>query len=175
LTFRAEASGAVAEVYFQGNSGIICKSEVFMADIVKKEGCIFCRIANHDIPSIVISENNKVIAVMDINPATPGHILILPKTHIEDIYGMQSDIGSSIMDMAVSVARSIQSQLKPAGLNLIQSNGAAAGQVIFHYHMHLVPRYINDPVVLRFGHTGAPVPGASLEKIAAQIKTGIAT
>jgi histidine triad (HIT) family protein len=144
-----------------------------MSDIVKKEGCIFCRIANHEIPSIMISENNKVIAVMDINPATAGHILILPKTHIEDVYGMPSDIGSSIMDMAVMVARAIQNQLTPAGLNIIQSNGAAAGQVIIHYHMHLVPRYINDPVILRFGHTGSPIPAAALEKIADQITKGI--
>jgi histidine triad (HIT) family protein len=144
-----------------------------MAENLKTD-CIFCRIANHEIPSITVSENSQTIAVMDINPATPGHILILPKSHITDIYGMSSAAGSSIMDMAVNVARAIQRQLKPAGLNVIQSNGAAAGQVIFHFHMHLVPRYEKDSVVLRFGYTGLAVPASELEKVADTIKKGMA-
>jgi histidine triad (HIT) family protein len=144
-----------------------------MAENEKKEGCIFCRIANHEIPSIMVSENSQTIAVMDINPATEGHILILPKSHIADIYGLSSAAGSSIMDMAVNVARAIQKQLNPVGLNLIQSNGAAAGQVIFHFHMHLVPRYEKDSVVLRFGHTGLAVPASELGQVADKIKKGI--
>jgi histidine triad (HIT) family protein len=144
-----------------------------MADTVKKDDCIFCRIANHEIPSVMISENSTVIAVMDINPATPGHILILPKSHVENIFSMPPETGASIMEMAVTASRAIQNKLKPVGLNLIQSNGAAAGQIIFHFHMHLVPRYENDPVVLKFGHAGPPAAAAELEKIAAKVRAGI--
>jgi histidine triad (HIT) family protein len=144
-----------------------------MAENLKTEGCIFCRIANHELPSLIVSENSQTMAVMDINPATEGHILILPKSHIADIYGMSTETGSAVMDMAVTVARAIQKQLKPAGLNVIQSNGDAAGQIIFHFHMHLVPRYENDSVVLRFGHIGLPTPAIEIEKIAARVKKGI--
>jgi|WetSurMetagenome_2_1015567.scaffolds.fasta_scaffold466113_2 histidine triad (HIT) family protein len=145
-----------------------------MLEIVKKDDCIFCRIADHKIPSIIIAENSQAIAIMDINPATPGHILVLPRSHIEDIYSMPSEIGSSIIEMAVMVARAIKKQMNPAGLNVIQSNGAAAGQVIFHFHMHLVPRYEKDAVRLGFGHKGPSTLSAELENIAAQIRKGMA-
>ncbi len=140
---------------------------------MKKEDCIFCRIADHKLPAVVVAENSKTLAIMDIRPATPGHILVLPRSHCKDIYDLPYEIGSSIMDMAIIIARAIQQQLKPLGLNVIQSNGTAAGQVIFHYHMHLVPRYEADPVRLRFGHAGTVTPTAELEKISAQIKMGI--
>jgi histidine triad (HIT) family protein len=144
-----------------------------MFENIKKEDCIFCRIADHKIPSIVIAENSQALAIMDINPATPGHILVLPRSHVENIYELPSEIGSSLMEMAVIVARAIKKQMNPAGLNMIQSNGVAAGQVIFHFHMHLVPRYEKDTVRLSFGHKGFSTPSAELENIAAQIKMGI--
>jgi histidine triad (HIT) family protein len=138
-----------------------------------KDDCIFCRIAHHKIPSVIIAENSLVLAIMDTNPATPGHILILPSSHIQDIYGLPFEIGASIMEMAVTISGAIKKQLKPAGLNIIQSNGTAAGQVIFHYHMHLVPRYEGDSVRLRFGHTGSVTATEELEKIGTQINNGL--
>ena len=140
----------------------------------KKEGCLFCRIAGHEIPAVIVAENDDVMAMMDINPATTGHILILPRTHVENIYEMPPEIGARIMEMAIKVAGGINKQLNPAGMNLVQSNGAAAGQVIFHFHLHLVPRYENDGVGFHFGHEGPAVSTAELEETANKIKAGIA-
>lgn len=144
-----------------------------MAATEKQDRCLFCRIANHEIPSVIVAEDETVTAIMDINPATPGHILILPRAHVENIFDMPPETGACIMDMAIRLSGAIRQKLNPAGLNLIQSNGAAAGQIIFHFHLHLVPRYENDRVVLSFGHEGSPVSTAELEKIAGKIRSGI--
>lgn len=107
---------------------------------------------------------------MDLYPATPGHLLILPKPHIENIYDMPVEIGALIMETAIVLAKAIKQQLNPAGLNLIQSNGVAAGQDIFHFHLHLVPRYENDLVSLKFGHGKIPADINELRQIAEKIR-----
>jgi histidine triad (HIT) family protein len=129
--------------------------------------------AKHELKPVVVHEDDEILAIMDLYPATPGHVLILPKQHIEDIFAMPSETGARIMAVAVSIAKVIMEQLHPSGLNLIQANGAAAGQTISHFHLHMVPRYRDDSVTLRFGHGDTPEAIGELERIASLLRSGL--
>jgi histidine triad (HIT) family protein len=134
--------------------------------------CVFCRIVSGLLPAAVVSETPTLLAIMDRYPATRGHMLILPKQHIENLYGMPDQLAASLMAQATALAKVMQRQLAPAGLNLIQANGTPAGQTIEHFHMHLVPRYANDGVSLHFGHGEAPADMDALESIASVLRRG---
>jgi histidine triad (HIT) family protein len=136
----------------------------------KPEGCTLCGIANHKIPAAIIHEDDDIIAILDLFPATTGHALILPKSHIEDIYSLPEGVGGKIMAAAIRLSTSIRSTLAPQGLNLIQANGTAAGQTIRHFHLHLVPRYDRDGVSLQFGHGMAAEDAGELNGVAALIR-----
>ena len=110
--------------------------------------CIFCAIVDGKIPSAKVYENDHVFAFMDIAPANPGHLLIIPKQHYRNIFDMPVDVGSKIMEAAVLLANAIKDTLKPDGLNLFQSNEPAAFQTVFHFHLHLIPRWEKDPLRL---------------------------
>lgn len=110
--------------------------------------CIFCAIVEGEIPSVKVFEDDYVFAFMDIAPANPGHLLIIPKQHYRNIFDMPADVGSKIMKAAVPLANAIQDALKPDGLNLFQSNEPAAFQTVFHFHLHLIPRWEEDPLRL---------------------------
>ena len=138
------------------------------------KGCPFCKMARHELPAVVIQEDNDILVIMDLYPATPGHVLVLPKQHIENIYLMPSDLGVHIMTTAIAVAKAIKQQLSPDGLNLIQSNEPAAGQTIPHFHLHIVPRYKDDHVFLRFGHGNVPAKTEELEHAGSMIRSGLA-
>lgn len=121
----------------------------------------------------VVFEDKDILVIMDLFPATPGHLLILPKRHIETIYEMPADIGARIMAAAEIMAKAIKEKLSPDGLNLIQSNEAAAGQTIPHFHLHLVPRYKDDSVFLQFGHGNIPEKVNELGSTASLLKSAI--
>ena len=108
-----------------------------------KDDCIFCKIANGEIPSATVYEDSICRVILDVNPANKGHALIIPKEHYDDIYSMDADTASKIFTIATEVAKAQKAELNPDGLNIIQNNGAAAGQTVFHFHMHLIPRYLN--------------------------------
>lgn len=110
--------------------------------------CIFCAIVEGKIPSATVYEDEHVFAFMDIAPANPGHLLIIPKQHYRNIFDMPAEIGSKIMEVAVPLATAIREALNPDGLNLFQSNEAAAFQTVFHFHLHLIPRWEGDPLRL---------------------------
>jgi histidine triad (HIT) family protein len=135
--------------------------------------CPFCKITEDSSNSIVVFEDDDILVIMDKYPATPGHMLVLPKNHIETIYEMPADLAAHIMSTAVLMAKAIKEKLSPDGLNLIQSNEKAAGQTIPHFHLHLVPRYKHDKVRLRFGHGVVPVAINELERIASLLKSSI--
>lgn len=111
-----------------------------------KDGCIFCKIANGEINSATIYEDELFIAIFDLSPASRGHILILTKDHAENLQELPDETASKIMVLAKRLAKKIELELACDGLNIIQNNGPAAGQTVFHYHMHLIPRYQNDQV-----------------------------
>ncbi|MXV77626.1 HIT family protein [Candidatus Poribacteria bacterium] len=110
--------------------------------------CIFCAIVEGKIPSAKVYENEHVFAFMDIAPANPGHLLVIPKQHYRNIFDMPADVGSKIMEAAIPLAAAIRETLNPDGLNLFQSNEPAAFQTVFHFHLHLIPRWEGDPLRL---------------------------
>lgn len=106
-----------------------------------KEDCIFCKIIKGEIPSKKIYEDEKVIAILDINPVTEGHTLVIPKEHYEDIYDIPAEILSNVTIVTKELATKYKYILGNEGTSLLQSNGKDAGQEVFHFHMHLIPRY----------------------------------
>lgn len=111
---------------------------------MKEEKCIFCKLANGDIPSATIYEDEDFRVILDLNPATKGHALILPKNHAENLFEMPEEKEMKAFALAKKVGEKMKSVLKCDGLNIVQNNGTAAGQTVFHFHIHLIPRYEND-------------------------------
>ena len=119
------------------------------------EDCIFCRIVAGALPSIRIHEDERAIVIMDINPATRGHALVLPRAHARDISDIPDDDLAHCARVSRSIARRAVSALGADGVTIMQSNAAAAWQTVFHYHVHVIPRYLDDPLVLPWH----PAPG----------------
>lgn len=113
---------------------------------MKKQDCIFCRIISGEIPSTTIYENSKFKVIMDIAPAYKGHVLILPKEHYDNIYDIDTATAGELFELAVMTARALKSVLDCDGMNILQNNGTVAGQTVFHFHMHIIPRYEGDTV-----------------------------
>jgi histidine triad (HIT) family protein len=106
--------------------------------------CIFCKIAGGQLPAHVLYEDELFIAVLDAFPTTRGHTLIIPKTHTENIYTLPEATAAALLPLAQKLAKKIHAALHPDGINILQNNGKAAGQSVFHYHMHLIPRWEGD-------------------------------
>jgi histidine triad (HIT) family protein len=141
---------------------------------VNKE-CLFCKIVRHDTNAYILHEDKEVLAFLDLYPATSGHVLVIPRQHIEDIYSMSEESGSRIMAVAIRISKTIGTILRPDGINLIQANKFAAGQTISHFHLHIVPRYKGDPVQLQFGHGKIPAIAEELEELTSLIKSNLLT
>ena len=103
--------------------------------------CIFCKIVNGDIPSAKVFENEHVLAFLDISQVTKGHTLVIPKVHKENLYELTPDIANNLFASVPEIAKALKSEYEPLGLNLVNNNGEHAGQTVFHFHMHLIPRY----------------------------------
>lgn len=115
---------------------------------MNKDDCIFCKIANGEIPSATVYEDSVCRVILDVNPANKGHALIIPKEHFDNIYSIDAETAAKIFTIATEVAKAQKAELNPDGLNILQNNGEVAGQTVFHFHMHLVPRYIKDNVTM---------------------------
>lgn len=111
---------------------------------MKKDDCIFCKIANGEIPSNTIYEDEKFRVILDLGPATKGHALILPKEHFANLYELPEEWAGDVMILAKRMAMKMTEKLNCDGFNLVQNNGECAGQTVFHFHYHLIPRYKND-------------------------------
>jgi histidine triad (HIT) family protein len=113
---------------------------------MKDNNCIFCKLANGEIPTNAIYEDDDFKVILDMSPATKGHALILPKEHFPDLYQVDDEIAGKAMKLAKKLAIVMTDKLQCDGFNLVQNNGEAAGQTIFHFHIHLIPRYNHDSV-----------------------------
>lgn len=111
---------------------------------MKEENCIFCKIANGEIPAKTLYEDEAFRVILDLGPATEGHALILPKEHAADLYELPEETAADAMKLAKRMAAVMRDKLKCDGLNLVQNNGEAAGQTVRHFHLHLIPRYADD-------------------------------
>mgnify|MGYP000062681979 CR=1 FL=1 len=113
---------------------------------MKKEDCIFCKIANGDIPSKTLYEDEDFRVILDLGPATKGHALILPKEHADNLYELPDETASKVFVLAKKLAMKMKEKLNCDGLNIVQNNGEVAGQTVFHFHMHIIPRIKGDTV-----------------------------
>ena len=112
------------------------------------ENCIFCKIANGEIPAATLYEDENFRVILDLGPASKGHALILPKSHAANIYELSDEMAAKAMILAKKMATAMTAALKCDGFNIVQNNGECAGQTVFHFHMHLIPRYIRNHVML---------------------------
>lgn len=107
--------------------------------------CLFCKIAAREIPGQIVYEDEDTLAFLDINPVNPGHTLVIPKNHSIDIFEIADKDWAAVMRTSRIVAHALERALKPDGINLGMNNRAGAGQVIFHAHVHVMPRFKDDP------------------------------
>lgn len=130
--------------------------------------CIFCKIAKGEIPSATLYEDEDFRVMLDIGPASLGHALILPKQHYANIYELPDELAAKVFVLAKKTARALQKGLNLEGLNVLQNNGTLAGQTVFHFHMHLIPRYQGDELGLSWkpGELKDEERNAIIEKVA---------
>jgi histidine triad (HIT) family protein len=119
-----------------------------------KDDCIFCKLANGMIPTNTVYEDETVRVVLDMGPASKGHALILPKSHFTDVCDLDEEVAAKILPVGAKVGQAMKKTLGAAGFNLVQNNGSAAGQTVFHFHVHVIPRYEGGPEMVSW------VPGA---------------
>lgn len=106
--------------------------------------CVFCAIRDGQIPSFKVFEDSRVLAFMDINPVNDGHLLVIPKAHSPNLFEVADDDLAATLLLAKRLAIAVKRALQPDGLNLLQANGAAASQTVFHFHVHVIPRWTKD-------------------------------
>ena len=111
---------------------------------MKDCNCIFCKIANGEIPSTTLYEDEDFRVILDLGPATRGHALLLPKNHFANMFELDDETAQKAILVAKKMAGKMKDALGADGFNLVQNNGEAAGQTVFHFHIHLIPRYEND-------------------------------
>jgi histidine triad (HIT) family protein len=130
--------------------------------------CVFCRIVAKQIPATVVHEDELTLAFMDIGQVNPGHVLVALKAHAENVFALDDAQAAAVLRTAARVARAIRAAFAPEGMSIYQANGKPAGQTVFHFHMHLVPRHEGDGMQLTW-----PVknpPRQQLEDNAARIR-----
>ena len=113
---------------------------------MKDQNCIFCKIANGEIPAAALYEDEDFKVILDLGPASKGHALIIPKEHYKDLYELPDEMAAKVMTLAKKMITRLRDVLGCDGYNIVQNNGESAGQTVFHFHMHLIPRYQGDGV-----------------------------
>ena len=134
---------------------------------MKNNDCIFCKIAAGEIPSATLYEDDDFRVILDLGPATKGHALILPKEHYRNLYDIDDETATKAFILAKKMVKKMTDVLGCDGYNVVQNNEEAAGQTVFHFHMHLIPRYKNDDSGFRWntGELTDEVKNEILEKI----------
>ena len=117
---------------------------------MKQDNCIFCKIISGEIPSFTIFEDEQFKVILDVAPAAKGHALIIPRRHYANLYELPEDMAAGAMRLARRMMTTMTQKLGCDGFNIVQNNGEVAGQTVFHFHMHLIPRYHNDGEILKY-------------------------
>ena len=133
--------------------------------------CVFCKIVSGQLPSTKVHEDALTLAFMDIGQVNPGHVLVAAKPHVENIFGLDDALAAAVFQTAARVARAVKKAYTPEGVTLYQANGAAAGQTVFHFHLHIVPRNGNDGMQLTWPAKNPP--REQLEANAARIRDAL--
>jgi len=135
------------------------------------DNCIFCKIAKKEIPCTTVYEDDKMIAFLDISQITKGHTLIIPKKHVENVYEIDEETIAYLYSKVPQLAKAITKAFNAKGMNVVNNNGTNAGQTVFHYHIHLVPRYDeNDGLRMIFTSNMDKYSKDDLEQIASNIR-----
>ena len=113
---------------------------------MKDENCIFCKLAGGEIPTATLYEDEDFRVILDANPAAKGHALIIPKEHYANLYELDDELAGKVLVLAKKMITKLTDILGCDGFNIVQNNGEAAGQTVFHFHMHLIPRFKDDGV-----------------------------
>ncbi len=145
-----------------------------MSEEVQGGGCLFCKIIAGEIPSKKVYEDENVFAFLDINPRNPGHTLVIPKKHYATMLDMPGKEVGRLFESASMVAHAVQKGTNADGLSIVQSNGKAAGQVVTHVHVHIIPRYMAEgPISLEGVLSVKKMPEETLDKFVTSIKEKI--
>ncbi|MDO4267125.1 MAG: HIT family protein [Eubacteriales bacterium] len=115
---------------------------------MRDENCIFCKIANGEIPSSTVYEDDDFRVILDLGPASKGHSLILPKNHYRDICESDKAVSEKLFPLAARIGKAMKAGLGANGFNVVQNNGTCAGQTVFHLHVHVIPRYEGGPAMV---------------------------
>ena len=115
--------------------------------------CIFCKIVKKEIPADIVYEDENSLAFLDINPVHVGHVLIIPKEHFTNIYEMRDEIVGDIYKIAKKISCVVKDTMLADGVNIIMNNDKASGQVVFHAHVHVIPRFTNDGLEMWHGRS----------------------
>lgn len=134
---------------------------------MKDSSCIFCKIANGEIPSSTIYEDDDFRVILDLGPASRGHALILPKEHFADVCALPDQWAAKVLPLGARIGAAMKEALGCTGFNLVQNNGEDAGQTVFHFHMHVIPRYIGGPQIVTW------TPGQASQEALAQTAEAI--
>ena len=138
---------------------------------MRDENCIFCKIANGEIPSSTVYEDEEFRVILDLGPASKGHALILPKNHFQDVCALDEETAAKVLPLGAKIGTAMKKSLGCAGFNLLQNNGTAAGQTVFHFHVHVIPRYEGGPEIASW--TPGKAESEELSQTAEQIRSAL--
>lgn len=136
--------------------------------------CIFCRIVAGTAAASIVYDDALTMAFLDMRQSSRGHVLVVPKSHVRDILAMDDATGAAIMSTVARVARAVHTAFAPDGMNIFQSNGEAAGQEVFHLHVHVLPRHSGDGLLRMYDAIPEMPPRAELDELAAALRAAIA-
>lgn len=139
---------------------------------MRDENCIFCKILAGEIPSTTVYEDDSFKAILDVNPAVRGHVIILPKNHAANLFELSDEDASKIMVVAKKIAIAVKETYHCDGVNVLQNNGEAAGQSVFHLHVHVIPRFEGDTDTINIGWRPGETP-EDMPAIAEEIKANL--
>ena len=139
---------------------------------MRVDDCIFCKILADEIPSTVVYEDDLFRAILDVNPAARGHIIILPKNHAANLFELPDEEASKILIVAKKIAKAVMETYHCDGINILQNNGEASGQTVFHLHVHVIPRFEGDRDHINIGWKPGETP-EDLQAIAEEIKANL--
>lgn len=139
---------------------------------MRDENCIFCKILDGKIPSTTVYEDDSFKAILDAGPAARGHVIILPKNHATNLFELPDEDASKIMVVAKKIAIAIKETYHCDGVNVLQNNGEAAGQSVFHLHVHVIPRFKGDTDTINIGWRPGDMPD-DMDAIADEIKANL--
>jgi histidine triad (HIT) family protein len=135
---------------------------------VRDPDCIFCKVIAGEIPGEIVDSDDRTVTVMDINPATRGHVVVIPREHAEDLLSVSEEDLAATMAAVRRIATRMQETLGPDGFNILNNMGRVAWQSIFHFHVHVIPRYRDDPLQLPW--LPEPADPAELASTASEIR-----